>query len=66
MRQHITSAERFGIAQGKKEGRKEGLLEGKLEVAKNLLSNGVDPSIVEKSTKLPHSKIEELKKQILH
>jgi hypothetical protein len=57
---YITSAERIGIAKGKKEGR----YEEKLEVAKSLLSNGVDPKIVEKSTRLSHKKIQELKQQI--
>jgi predicted acyltransferase (DUF342 family) len=44
--------------------KREGRQEEKLEVAKNLLSKGVDPLIVEESTKLPHEKIEELKQQV--
>ncbi len=55
-----------GLQEGLSRGKQEGRFEEKLEVARNLLSKGIDPSIVEESTKLSHEEIEELKNQVLH
>ncbi len=61
-------AERIGVKKGKKEGReegkKEGILEGAkgkaLEMAKNLKENGVDISLIAKSSGLSKEEIEKL------
>ena len=66
---YVTSWERLGIKEGKKEGIKLGIKEGKKEgikvgkraTARELLRYGVDMDIIIKSTRLPKKEIEALK-----
>jgi predicted transposase/invertase (TIGR01784 family) len=46
------------------EGKVEGKIEEKIEIAINLLKNGVDIQIIEKSTGLSKAEIENLKKKV--
>jgi predicted transposase/invertase (TIGR01784 family) len=55
-----------GLQEGLCKGLQEGRFEEKIEVAKKLLNKGSDISTIVELTDLPRSKIEELKKQILH
>ena len=50
-----------GFSQGKVEGREEGINERNIEIAKNLLRNKVDISIIASSTGLTEKEINSLK-----
>ena len=52
---------RDGLSQGKAEGRTEGKSERNIEIAKNLLKNKVDISIIASSTGLTEEEINSLK-----
>ena len=52
---------RDGLSQGKAEGKAEGFSQGKVEIAKNLLRNKVDISIIASSTGLTEKEINSLK-----
>ncbi len=52
---------RDGLSQGKAEGRTEGKSERNIEIAKNLLKNKVDISIIASSTGLSEEEINSLK-----
>ena len=52
---------RDGLSQGKEEGISQGKIESKKEIAKNLLKNKVDISIIASSTGLSEEEINSLK-----
>ena len=52
---------RDGLSQGKAEGKAECFSQGKVEIAKNLLRNKVDISIIASSTGLTEKEINSLK-----
>jgi predicted transposase/invertase (TIGR01784 family) len=49
-----------GLEEGLEKGREEGREREQLEVARNMLADGLDVSLISRYTGLPHSKIEEL------
>jgi hypothetical protein len=51
---------KIGVKEGKREGKKEGLKEGKIAMAKVLKENGVDISLIAKSSGLSKEEIERL------
>jgi predicted transposase/invertase (TIGR01784 family) len=51
----------YDVQKVKMEGKIEGKIEGKLEVAKNLLKEGIDISVIVKATGLPEEDVKKLK-----
>ncbi|UOF91456.1 Rpn family recombination-promoting nuclease/putative transposase [Fodinisporobacter ferrooxydans] len=60
----ILEGKQKGKQEGKQEGRQEGKLEAKWEIAINLLSMGIDPEVVMKSTGLSKDEIEKLRSKL--
>ena len=56
----VEFAEKKGVIRGKIEGKIEGKVEGKMEVAKSLKVNGIDFTIIEKTTGFTKEEIEKL------
>ena len=64
IKQGIEKGIKQGLEQGIEQGKIEGLKEGAIEIAKNLLKQGIDISIIVKATNLSKEYIEELQKEI--
>ena len=53
-----------GYAEGYDEGHSEGHFEAQIDIANNILKSGVNEEIVAEYTKLPLSKIQQLKREL--
>ena len=61
MKEEIEKEKDIAIREGHAKGRAEGRAEGREEIAKNLIRNGVDISIIADSTGLSKEEINSLK-----
>lgn len=59
----MSSAKKEGREEGLQEGRQEGRQEEKIEIARNLVMEGVDVSVIQKVTNLSKEEIESLKEK---
>lgn len=64
LKERLLAENRSLINQGKREGRKEGIIIEKRQIAKNMLINNLEDSIIVKTTNIKKKDLEEIKKDL--